>query len=90
MLALHSGPEFLGKIYELVSGRSEEEVLPRDKAFLLDRTLVFKGEPQIYGTQFREGEKGAEPFPIKDPESLNQRRQEVGLEPFEIYQSNFS
>ncbi|MBE9489941.1 MAG: hypothetical protein IMY67_06580, partial [Bacteroidetes bacterium] len=51
-----------------------------------DRILVNENKPQIYGMQFRYNtERKLEPFPIIDPEYVDQRRKEIGLEPLKDY-----
>ena len=51
-----------------------------------DRILVNKGQPQTYGMQFRfASDRTLEPFPIKDPEYVDRRRAEIGLEPLQNY-----
>jgi len=44
-------------------------------------------QPQLYGTQFTvtDGEFG--PRPIEDPQGLDERRAEAGLEPFADYEA---
>jgi hypothetical protein len=56
-------------------------------AYLEDRVQVQAGQPQLYGTQFTV--TGAEfgPCPIEDPKRLDQRRADMGLEPFEVYEA---
>jgi hypothetical protein len=51
-------------------------------ALLADRVLMQKGEPQVYGTQYIGAEGGGvEPWPITDPEAVDDRRLAVGLIP---------
>ena len=51
-----------------------------------DRILVNENKLQIYGMQFRYNEeRNLEPFPIKDPEYVDQRRKLIGLEPLKEY-----
>lgn len=51
-----------------------------------DRILVNADKPQVYGMQFRYNEDNAlEPFPIENPEHVDQRRKEIGLEPLKEY-----
>ncbi|MEZ5000888.1 MAG: DUF6624 domain-containing protein [Bacteroidales bacterium] len=51
-----------------------------------DRILVNSGQLQTYGMQFRYTEdRTLEPFPIEDPEYVDQRRFEIGLEPIKDY-----
>ncbi len=54
-------------------------------AYLEDRVRVADGRPQLYGTQFTvtDGEFG--PCPIEDPDRLDERRAEAGLDPFAAY-----
>lgn len=55
-------------------------------AKIQDRVLVNEGKPQIYGMQFRyAADRSLEPFPIRDPEYVDQRRTEIGLEPLKDY-----
>jgi hypothetical protein len=57
-------------------------------AYLTDRVLSGRGEPQLYGTQFWYGPDGRgalRPKPISDPEHLEERRAAAGLEPFAEY-----
>ena len=63
------------------------EASPAHAAYLEDRVRVHTGQLQLYGTQFTVtgGEFG--PFPIEDPQRLDERRAEAGLEPFAAYQA---
>ena len=55
-------------------------------AKIQDRILVNNNKPQIYGMQFRYNENRVlEPFPIENPEFVDQRREEIGLEPLKDY-----
>jgi hypothetical protein len=69
----------------LRSAVAEGEASPAHLAYLEDRVRVHAGQPQLYGTQFTVtgGEPG--PFPIEDPQRLDERRAEAGLEPFAAY-----
>jgi hypothetical protein len=49
-------------------------------ALLTDRVLMQKGEPQVYGTQYVGAEGGGvEPWPIAEPETVDERRLAIGL-----------
>jgi len=63
------------------------EASPAHLAYLEDRVRVHAGQPQLYGTQLTvtRGEFG--PFPIEDPQRLDARRAEAGLEPFAAYEA---
>jgi hypothetical protein len=55
-------------------------------AMLRDRILVNEGRPQIYGTQIAGIVNGVPvPWPCEDPERMDQRRAEVGLDPFAVH-----
>ncbi|MDX1828059.1 MAG: DUF6624 domain-containing protein [Lutibacter sp.] len=55
-------------------------------AKIQDRILVNENKLQLYGMQFRYTKKRTlEPFPIKDPEYVDKRRKEIGLEPLKDY-----
>lgn len=56
---------------------------PRDLAFLEDRVAINEGRPQKYGTQIADVVDGYPvPWPVIDPERLDERRAQVGIEPF--------
>jgi hypothetical protein len=58
------------------------EVPPWQAAMLEDRIRMFEGKPQIYGTQLETDEEGAlRPYLLEDPEHVEERRSNVGLEP---------
>lgn len=51
-----------------------------------DRILVNTNRPQTYGMQFKFNRSGAlEPFPIENPQTVDRRRKEIGLEPLAVY-----
>lgn len=55
-------------------------------ARIQDRILVNEDRPQIYGTQFQyNAQRNLEPCPIIDPEYVDQRRKEIGLEGLKEY-----
>jgi hypothetical protein len=58
-------------------------------ALLLDRVLMKRGEPQVYGTQilsFDQWEDGRPAaYPIADEEHVDERRAEMGLPPLADY-----
>lgn len=54
-------------------------------AYLTDRALRNRGVKQLYGTQLRISNHQLVPYPIADEISLDERREEFGLEPFNVY-----
>ncbi|WDZ86714.1 DUF6624 domain-containing protein [Micromonospora cathayae] len=64
------------------------EAEPAQLATLRDRVLVNEGHPQRYGTQIADVVDGEPvPWPVEDPDRLDVRRAEVGLEPFAVHVS---
>ena len=64
----------------------EKEGSCMEYAKIQDRILVNSDKLQIYGMQFRyNAERKLEPFPIIDPEYVDQRRTAIGLEPLKDY-----
>ncbi|MGW3039610.1 DUF6624 domain-containing protein [Kitasatospora sp. NPDC001159] len=63
----------------------------RDLAFLQDRLAVNEGREQRYGTQIGAVADGRPvPWPCEDPDWLDERRAEVGIEPFDEYTARFA
>lgn len=50
-------------------------------AHLQDRALINSGQPQEFGTQYRPRPSGVEPFPTRNPATLDTRREGVDLLP---------
>lgn len=66
----------------LTEAVAKGEAEPFMLALLTDRVCMQEGKPQIYGTQhIGAAQGGVEPWPIADPETLDERRLAVGLPP---------
>lgn len=78
-------PDFQERCLELMKAAAAGEVAPVDIAYLTDRVLVARGRPQVYGTQCEEVAGRFQPRECIDPEALDQRRKEVGLQPIKEY-----
>ena len=64
----------------LTEAVAKDEAEPFMLALLTDRVLMQEGQPQLYGTQYIGSEQGGlEPWPIADPESVDERRLAMGL-----------
>jgi Family of unknown function (DUF6624) len=61
-------------------------VHPANIAYLQDRVLMMRGEPQIYGTQFHGIGDDLRVYPIQNPDRVDERRASVGLGPFAEYE----
>jgi hypothetical protein len=87
LIAQHSigNPPFMRRCLSLLKqAASNKEIIPWQAAMLEDRIRMFEGKPQIYGTQFQQSNTGdLNPYPIENPESVNERRLAVGLNTLE-------
>jgi len=66
---------------------AQGEASPAHLAYLEDRVRVHAGQPQLYGTQFTVISGNFGPYPIEDPQRLDERRAAAGLEPFAVYEA---
>lgn len=60
----------------------------KDFALLVDRIAMEQGNRQIYGSQIKIDGDEFYVYPIIEPEKVNERRADVGLEPIEDYVKN--
>lgn len=58
---------------------------PTELAYLEDRVGLNSGGEQVYGTQIGCVDGIPQPAPLADPETVDERRAEVGLEPIDEY-----
>jgi hypothetical protein len=88
-LVIQHGPVEMQEKYlpQLRASVLEGESQGSHLAMLEDRVQMFKGEPQIYGSQIVPDEATGKMkvYEILEPEYVNQRRKEVGLGPIEDY-----
>ncbi|MFN9877929.1 MAG: DUF6624 domain-containing protein, partial [Planctomycetota bacterium] len=78
-------PQFQERCLEQMKAAGTGEVAAIDIAYLTDRVLVARGRPQIYGTQCEEVDGRFQPRTCIEPDLLDQRRKEVGLQPIKEY-----
>ncbi|MEM7261401.1 MAG: DUF6624 domain-containing protein [Planctomycetota bacterium] len=79
-------PEFQREALALLSRAVEaDEASPKNLAYLTDRVRVAAGDPQVYGTQVRVEAGKAQPYPLEDPDRVDERRAAVGLGPLSEY-----
>jgi hypothetical protein len=82
-IAQHSinHPEFMRQCRRLLDQASARGEVPRWQfAFIDDRIRVYEGLPQRYGTQWRGGPAGLEPYPLDGSvEDVDERRRDLGL-----------
>lgn len=81
-IAQHSinHPDFMRECRRLLDEASEKGEVPRWQfAYIDDRIRVYEGLPQRYGTQWRGGPDGIEPYPLEDSAHVDERRSALGL-----------
>ena len=87
----HSDEEVRKKYLPMMRKAVEEKKLaPRLLARAEDRLATDRGELQIYGGQIKyyPDTKSFNVWPIMDPENVDQRRKDIGLEPMAEFLSN--
>ncbi|MGH9216841.1 MAG: DUF6624 domain-containing protein [Acidimicrobiales bacterium] len=91
LLAQHADrdPSFQRRCLDLMTVMPTGEVEPQHIAYLTDRVLLAEGAPQIYGTQLQQVDGVYQPCNQADPESVDQRRASVGLQPLAEYLRHF-
>src|SRR5687768_422439 len=82
-------PDFMNRCRGLMERAVKRgEASPKDYAYLVDRVRLQRGKLQLYGTQFVQDSKGRLILqPLKDPEEVDERRHEMGLEPLAEYEA---
>jgi len=77
--------KFQRKCLDLMTKLPKQEISQRDLAYLTDRVLLAEGKKQLYGTQMDSAEGRWVPRPLEDPENVDQRRADHGLQPLAVY-----
>lgn len=82
LLAQHAPPDLQEQCLPLLEDAvARGDASPADLAYLMDRVLMHRGEPQIYGTQYQQRDGALELWTVLDPSGLDQRRAALGLQP---------
>jgi hypothetical protein len=82
LLAQHAPPPLQEQCLPLLQDAvARGEASPVDLAYLEDRVLMHRGEPQVYGTQYRVIDGVPELWTVRDHAGLDERRAALGLEP---------
>jgi hypothetical protein len=83
----HAPPYYQKKYIPLIEEASKKgDISPAVVATMKDRALMHEGKPQIFGTQIEKGQL----YLLYEPEFVDQRRADIGLEPLAEYLQNFS
>jgi hypothetical protein len=82
LLAQHAPPELQEEWLPLLEDAvTRGDASPADLAYLKDRVLAHRGEPQLYGTQYLVRDGALELWTVSDPAGLDERRAALGLTP---------
>jgi hypothetical protein len=89
LLAQHAPPDLQEQCLPLLEEAvARGDASPVHRAYLLDRVLMHRSEPQVYGTQYHAvGSGPLEMWTVRDPSGLDQRRAALGLEPAAEYRA---
>lgn len=88
----HSYPETQEKYLPMMREAVKKgNAHPSHLALLEDRVALGRGEKQIYGSQIGRDEVTGEYYvlPLFDPDNVDKRRKEVGLDPIQVYLYNW-
>lgn len=84
----HSSSKYQKKYFPLLEKSAKNGDLKESSiAKLKDRMLVDEGKPQVYGTQVELdiSSKTAKLYKLENPETVDKRRKQVGLEPIQEF-----
>jgi len=82
----HTENKYRIKYFPLIEKAVNHGDLRKEQyALMKDRILMDEGKPQIFGSQIINGKL----YDLEAPETVNARRQEMGLEPIEDYLKRF-
>lgn len=82
LLAQHAPPDFQEECLPLLEDAvARGDASPADLAYLMDRVLIHRGQPQIYGTQYLVRGGVLTLWTVQEPGGLDERRAALGLEP---------
>jgi hypothetical protein len=82
LLVQHAPPDLQEECLPLLEDAvAQGDASPVDLAYLTDRVLMHRGEPQVYGTQYRVRDGVLGLWTVRDQAGLDERRAALGLEP---------
>ncbi|WP_052351907.1 DUF6624 domain-containing protein [Deinococcus pimensis] len=78
-------------VLKLIERQASTPAERTNLAYLTDRVLLARGEPQVYGTQVTVDDVAGKATPrmLRDPANVDARRRAVGLEPLADYLRRF-
>lgn len=85
-IAIHaiSRPHLIKKIAQLMHDGWKAGKIPGNYyANFYDRIEIYEGRKQLYGTHLAPSKNGWQPLPLIDPEHVNKRRAQLGMQSLE-------
>jgi hypothetical protein len=83
----HTNKKYRKKYFPQIEEAVKNGDLSKEQyALMKDRILMDEGKPQIYGSQI----KGDKLYKLENPETVNERRKEMGMGTIEDYLGNFN
>ncbi len=83
----HTTKNIRKKYFPLIEEAVENGDLNKEQyALMKDRILMDEGKPQIYGSQIKSGKL----YKLENPETVNERRKEMGMGTIEDYLRDFN
>jgi len=83
----HTNKKYRKKYFPQIEKAVNEGDLSKSQfALMKDRILMDEGKPQLYGSQIKNGKL----YKLDLPETVNERRKEMGLQPIEEYLKYFN
>lgn len=88
LLAQHAPQDFIAQALPHLRAAAERgEIAWSSLALMIDRDLVNRHQPQVYGSQGQVRDGRFELFPVQDEAHLDERRARVGLGPIADYKA---
>jgi len=82
LLAQHAPADFQEECLPLLEDAvARGDASPWDLAYLSDRVLMYRGQPQFYGTQYLVKDGVLTLWAVREPAGLDGRRAALGLQP---------
>ena len=83
----HTNKKYRKKYFPQIEKAVENGDLSKQQyALMKDRILMDEGKPQIYGSQIKNGKL----YKLENPQTVNERRKEMGMGNIEDYLKNFN
>lgn len=91
MIVQHANPELWRRFLPVLEPLAAKgEISGGDYALMYDRLATTEGRPQRYGSQMKCENGRFVPFPVEDPDRIEQRRAALGMRPYAEYLDGYA